>query len=99
MTAVFEKQLLARGEDLLVLFSAPWCKPGHRLEARLASMAEPKGFDLITVNVDRSPALAERYRVTAIPSITAFRKGQEVSRRLGELSSDDLEGWLTEIPR
>jgi thioredoxin-like negative regulator of GroEL len=62
--------------------------------AHLQRVADRRGLLAVFVDVEKSPELARRYRVTAIPSLLLFQRGQEAARRLGELGEDGLEDWL-----
>ena len=92
--AGFETAILPRDGASLVLFGAAWRRAGRDATAHLQRVADRRGLLALFVDVERSPELARRYRVTAIPSLLLFRGGQEAARRLGELSEERLEDWL-----
>jgi thioredoxin-like negative regulator of GroEL len=90
----FDRVVLAGDEDCLVLFGAAWCRACWRAGERLARLAERDAFTPLAIDVEASPELARRYLVTGIPTILHFRNGQDVGRRIGEMSDDDLDDWL-----
>jgi thiol-disulfide isomerase/thioredoxin len=92
--AGFEKAILPREGASLVLFGASWREPGRKAAAQLRRAGDRLHLLTLFVDVERSPELARRYRVTAIPSLLLFQGGQEAARRLGDLGEDDLEDWL-----
>ncbi|KAL9939264.1 hypothetical protein V8E36_002077 [Tilletia maclaganii] len=73
--------------DKLVLldFAAEWCGPCRILSPTLESLVNKPGTeaDLLVVDVDREPSLAQKYGVRAMPTVVAVRNGQEVSRFVG----------------
>src|SRR5580658_272646 len=90
----FEQAILPRDGASLVLFGAAWRRAGRDAMAHLQRVADRRGLLAVFVDVEKSPELARRYRVTAIPSLLLFQRGQEAARRLGELGEDGLEDWL-----
>jgi thioredoxin-like negative regulator of GroEL len=90
----FDRVVLAGDEDCLALFGAAWCRACWRAGERLARLADRGSFAALAIDVEASPELARRYLVTGIPTIVHFRNGQDVGRRIGEMSDDDLDDWL-----
>lgn len=100
--ATFEKEVLGSDLPVVVDFWASWCAPCQFLGQALESIAP--GFagrlQLVKVNVDESPALAERYRVMSIPTLIFFDGGRDVAEStggMGALALHDLfERFLAE---
>jgi thioredoxin 1 len=89
------------GDRLAVIdFSAPWCGPCRMLEPMLGELAaELEGsVDFWKVDVDRSPQLAVRYGVQAVPTLLVLRAGRVVDRLVGlppkQALGDRLRGHL-----
>jgi thioredoxin len=93
--AAFADIALAGETDCLVVFGLAWSSTGMRLVERAQRVATRHALAALAVDVEASPELARRCRVTAAPSLLLFRNGQEVERRLGEVSERDLEDWIT----
>jgi thioredoxin 2 len=49
---------------------------------------------LVKVNVDESPKIAQRYGVQAIPTLLVLRNGQVAARRAGAAPAADLRAWV-----
>ena len=89
--------LEARGPVLVDLW-AGWCPPCRKMGPVIDELAHRFG-DRATVgklDVDRHPAIAERYGVRSIPTFLLFRDGQVVERREGALPLEELQALLAE---
>lgn len=91
----FRAKVLNRDEPVLVDFWAQWCGPCHALAPELEELARiEKGFRIVKVSVEESPAAAERFGIRAIPTLVLFLKGHEVSRLTGIHHAQDLKAWV-----
>jgi thioredoxin 1 len=79
----------------VALFGAAWFGPGKRMAERLAKEASRHALPAVAIDIDEAPDLAERYRVTAVPSLLLLRGGKVVGRRrLGEINEAALGNWI-----
>jgi len=100
--ASFEPEVLGSDLPVVVDFWAAWCAPCQFLGQALEDVAP--GFagrlKVVKVNVDESPAVAERYRVMSIPTLIFFDGGRDVAEStggMGALALHDLfERFLAE---
>jgi thioredoxin 1 len=61
--------------------------------------AEMKGkATVVRVDIDDSPALAQKYHVTGIPCFIVFKGGKEVARQMGRTSKEELIDLLRSSP-
>lgn len=82
---------------VLVDFSAAWCRPCQALAPTLEELArqyQGQEVTIATVDVDQDAALAQRYRVTAYPTVLLFQNGAEVWRQEGGLELADYAALL-----
>lgn len=81
---------------VLVDFQAEWCGPCRTMEPVLESLAtEYAGrARIVSVDVDREPALAQRFDVRSMPTFVLLRDGREVGRIVGSRPRRFVAGVL-----
>lgn len=80
----------------LVDFWADWCGP-CKMQAPVIDELGEKYEGKVTVaklNVDDEPSIAARFGVMSIPTLIVYREGEEVTRRVGVQSLDQIEVML-----
>jgi len=88
----FADRLATHPRPVIVDLWAPWCAACRRMAPMVERLAgEYAGrVDVWKVNADEQPDDVRRLRVLGIPTMIAFRSGQEVARKLGAGSEADL---------
>ena len=93
----FATQVLESDLPVVVDFYADWCPPCRRLGPILDSLAgEFAGkVKFVKINSDQETALAERYNVTALPTVVFMDGGQIVGQFAGLPQEEVLRSELT----
>jgi thioredoxin 1 len=95
--ADFEAQVLKATEPVVVDFWAEWCGPCRMIAPALEEIAGSLGgkVKIVKLNVDESPATAQKYGIMSIPTLMLFKNGELASRQVGAAPKQKLEQWIT----
>jgi putative thioredoxin len=98
-TATFETEVIGRSSErpIVVDFWADWCGPCHQLTPVLERAAEAHEVELVKVDIDANPDLAERYGVRGIPAVKAFKNGHVVAEFVGARPAAAVEQFFDEL--
>ena len=93
----FQNEVLERQGVTLVDFYADWCGPCKMMAPVLESVAEERpDVAIAKVNIDQNAELATRYQVMSIPTLIAFKNGEEVVRAVGYRPKQDVLAMLAD---
>jgi thioredoxin 2 len=91
----FDELVLRSPVPVLLDAWAAWCAPCRMIAPALEQVASERSGRLrvAKLNVDDSPATAERLGVRSIPTLVLFRDGREVDRVVGALPKGEILRW------
>jgi len=77
---------------VLVDLYATWCGPCQYQAPILDTLAKEVGnkAHILKIDVDKNPAVMERYGIRGVPTLMIFRKGRIVWRASGVKQQDEL---------
>lgn len=85
---------IIRGQTpVLVDFTAQWCGPCRMMKPILEQLHQRMGdrVRIIKIDIDQSPAAAQAFNVSSVPTLILFQEGQQKWRQSGVIQAAALE--------
>ena len=91
-----DKVLSGTDAPVLVDFYADWCGPCKMIAPIVDQLANDRAGRAVflKLDTDRSPGITERFGIRGIPTLIAFRNGQETGRQVGLAQRKQLEDLI-----
>lgn len=90
------KSSVSEGMPVIVDFFADWCGPCRMLSPVLEELSKDlsEKVNIVKVNIDNVPDLANSMNIRSIPTMILFVDGQPVDTKMGFLNSSQIKEWL-----
>ena len=92
-TENFEEEVLQSSVPVLVDFFADWCGPCKMMAPIVEKLAEEYDgrVKVGKCNTDENLQVAQRYRISSIPTFIIFKDGKPAAPFMGAMSAKDLK--------
>lgn len=83
------------GKQTVVDFWATWCGPCRFLSPILDELEQEGKIDLVKVDVDQNPELAQEHGIMSIPTMMFYKDGERNNDSMvGAVAKNDLVAYL-----
>ena len=84
------------GRTLLICFTAPWCRHSNAMRKSLQELAEQEkgGVQVVEIDADAYPAIAEDYNLTKVPTTVFYTEGIKLRSIEGAYTAESLGRYL-----
>jgi thioredoxin 1 len=89
----FDDQVLKADVPVLVDFTATWCGPCRQIAPLIDQVAEEYAgkVKVTKLDIDDSPATAQKYGIRGVPTLYVFKSGQLVAQQVGAVPKSVIQ--------
>ena len=92
------QDLIRSDKPVLVDFWAPWCSYCRRIDGVYDRIAQQyqENLEVVKVNIDDEPALAEQEHIEVIPTLVIYRGGKAIGSIVAPESKAMIDRFIAE---
>jgi thioredoxin 1 len=92
-------EIINSPKPVLIDFSAEWCGPCKMMAPILKEVAGSMGdrVRIIKIDVDKNPAVAQKYQIMSVPTLMVFKNGQSLFRQSGVMQARQIIDMLNKM--
>ena len=92
----FKSEVLESDVPVLVDFWAPWCNYCMMLSPEIEELSDDLDGEIkiCKLNCDEAGNIASDYSVRSIPCLILFSSGEEIARRAGFGTKDEIKNFI-----
>ncbi len=90
----FDQEIIQGKGTALLDFYADWCGPCQAMAPVLEELAQEIDAQILRVNVDEEPDLAQKYGIMSIPTLIFFRDGEAVKKSIGVSDKSEIKAMI-----
>ncbi len=86
------REIITSDKPTLVDFYATWCGPCKAMIPTLDDVKSQLGesIRILKIDVDKNPAVTEKFKIRGVPTLILFKSGQIVWRQSGGMDMNTL---------
>ena len=88
----FEEEVIESDKKVLLDFYATWCGPCKEMTPIIEEIARENKDTLkvVEIDVDKNRNVVSKYGITAMPTYVVIDKGEEITRKMGMTTKENL---------
>lgn len=89
-------ELINQPIPVLVDFKADWCQPCKMMAPVLKQVKQSfkDQIRIIKIDIDKNPAVAQKYGIRGVPTLILFKNGREVWKQSGVLQANQINAVI-----